>query len=211
MHTTAVLSAIASSTWASTFSRTSVRRRVSFNSCRRRATPARLADSLNVANEPNTSPTNSATFAPAARAAPRSAITRVRTSSAASADSRIGTTTMIVINQSTVPMIAIAATANTITPRPSTISSTTRQEPSASSRTRLTVSLELRAAARAPGRAAIRRTRLPRTNPAARVDRSPQNQPPPKLAAARVTPTDASSTRISHGVMTSGASPARPS
>ena len=211
MHNTAVLSAIASRIWASTFSRSAVPRRASFNSPRRRTTPARLADSLNVVNEPNTSPTNSATSAPAARAAPRSAITLVRTSSAASADSRIGTTTTAVISQSTVPMITIAAAANAITPSPSIISSTTRQDPSASSRTRLTVSLELRAAARAPGLAAIRRTRLLRTSPAARVDRSPQYQLPPKLATARVTPIEASSTRISHGVITSGASPARPS
>ena len=173
--------------------------------------PVRFADNWNVASELNTSPTNSATSAPATRAALRSAATFVLTSSAANADSTIGTTTISVISQSTVPMMTIAASANPITPKPSINSSNARQAASASSRTRLTVSFELRGAARAPGLAAMRRTRLRRTSPVPRVHRSPHSQFAPTPTRPRVTPIDASSTRISHGVITSGASPARPS
>ena len=170
-----------------------------------------LGASLKVANAPNTSPMNSATSAPALRAARRSAVTRVLTACAASADRTIGTVTMQVSNQSMAAMMAIAPTAKPTTPTPSIASSSGRQPSSTSSRTRLTVSLELRGVARAAGPAAIRRSRLSRTSPVARVHRPPHNHSAPTPTSARVTPIAASSARIDHGVMASGASPASPS
>lgn len=118
---------------------------------------------------------------------------------------------MQVITQSMLAMMATAPTAKPITPTPSITSSSGTQPSSTSSRTRLTVSLELRGVARAAGRAAIRRSRLSRTSPVVRVHRSPQNHSAPTPTSPRVTPIAASKSRIESGVIVIGAAPAMPS
>ena len=193
------------------FSATAARRRSWFSSANTSGSPWLAGASLKASSELNTSPTNSATAAPASRERVRNRMIRVWARWMDRDTSTTGVTTMAVATQSMPAMMAMAPTAKTITPGPSTHSSRPMQPSSTSSRTRLTISLDDLGVATAAGSPAINRMKFRRTWPVMKCHSPPQSHSAPKVVAARVKPIPVNNARARPGESVAGASDANPS